>query len=220
MNSARDRFVQAAAGGEDALSWLGLAHVYMLTGDREGALTAFERGAEIDSTLSLPFVRAWKGTLQTAVKPEAQPALARVLRSAGAAAAENGEAATNTLVSYVLEGWSFDDAEGARADIRASVADTTRSGYDTPPIPIEKVDPVYPDDAEEAGTEGTVQVTVTVSEAGHVIDARIERCNAPDAMCESALAAARKWTFRPATRYGSPVRASLVLPFRFMRRGE
>ena len=31
----------------------------------------------------------------------------------------------------------------------------------------------------------------------------------------AAEAAARKWTFRPATRYGAPVRSSVVVPFRF-----
>jgi TonB family protein len=60
-----------------------------------------------------------------------------------------------------------------------------------------------------------VEVLVTVDEKGKVTDARQKLCNAPTMLCEAAVKAARKWTFQPAQRYGQPVRAVVVVPFRF-----
>jgi TonB family protein len=63
-----------------------------------------------------------------------------------------------------------------------------------------------------------VQVTVTVDEKGRVVDASVRDCSAPQILCEAAERAARRWTFQPATRYGAPVRASVTVPFRFVKR--
>jgi TonB family protein len=79
---------------------------------------------------------------------------------------------------------------------------------------------VYPESAEEAGLTGTVQVLVTVDEKGNVVDARQKTCDAPNMLCEAAVKAARKWTFTPATRFGRPVRAAVVVPFRFRTPGR
>jgi Flp pilus assembly protein TadD len=79
MDKARAAFRDAAASGEDALSFLGLAHETMLEGKPEDALTLLESGAVLDSTLAVPFVRAWKEPLASLVRKQETPALARIL---------------------------------------------------------------------------------------------------------------------------------------------
>ena len=242
---ARERFSQAAASGRDALAHLGLAHLRMLDGDSQGALAAFEAGAALDSSLAYPFVQAWKATLKFALDPGLHGSLARVVRrldrdaAAGGPtptalnqpeegpsgrpapetavpAASTGVQATPHLVAFVLEGWSFEEAEAVRAEItKTQQSDSLQTQYDSPPVPVQKVPAEYPESAQASGLQGTVAVVVVVDENGHVIDARTRDCNAPMVLCDAAEAAARKWIFKPASRFGAPVRASVVVPFRF-----
>jgi len=239
---ARERFAQATALGGDALAQLGFAHLQMLEGDSQGALVAFEAGAAIDTSLAYPFVQAWKATLKFALDSSQHRALAGVVRRLDRDAATGGtqEAgdsgtlgerprpedavppqstgvqATPHLVAFVLEGWSFADADAVRAEMsRPAAADSLGIEYDSPPVPVQKVPAEYPESAQAAGLQGTVAVVVVIDENGRVLDARAQECNAPMVLCDAAEAAARKWTFRPATRYGAPVRSSVVVPFRF-----
>lgn len=242
LATARERFAQATALGGDALAQLGFAHLQMLEGDSQGALVAFDAGAAIDTSLAYPFVQAWKATLKFALDPSQHRSLAMVVRrldrdaAAGGPPAATGSAAltarprpedaippqstgvqaTPHLVAFVLEGWSFADADAVRAEIaRPAVADSLGFEYDSPPVPVQKVPAEYPVSAQAAGLQGTVAVVVVIDENGRVTDARARECNAPMILCDAAEAAARKWTFRPATRYGAPVRSSVVVPFRF-----
>jgi TonB family protein len=226
---ARSRFEEAVQIGGDALAELGMAHLRMEASDQAGALPSFESGAVLDSALASPFVRAWRKQLTDAASPEATPALRRVLAGLdkprpgrdGKTAAPpvpkdlRGTAATDALAEFVLTGWSFSNAAGVKEKLEHASPDSLGNQYDTPPVPLEQVPAEYPESAEEAGLTGTVQVLVTVDEKGKVIDARQKVCDAPNMLCEAAVTAARKWTFKPATRYGQPVRSAVVVPFRF-----
>ena len=226
---ARIRFEEAVQIGGDALAELGIAHLRMAANDQAAALPAFESGADLDSTLASPFVRVWRTQLTNATSPEATPALRRVLdgldtprpgRDGKTAAPPvpkdlRGPAATDALADFVLSGWSFADAADVKKKLEHTSADSLGNQYDTPPVPLEQVPAEYPESAEAAGLTGTVQVLVSVDEKGKVIDARQKACDAPDMLCEAAVTAARKWTFKPATRYGQPVKSTVVVPFRF-----
>jgi TonB family protein len=218
---ARQRFEQAAALGTDALAFLGLAHLQMLEDHAGEALASFEKGAELDSAQARPFLQAWRDPLSAAATKETAPTVAALLHDLPPASRETGPAgaeATPALASAALEGWSFAGAESVMEELRGSTRDSTAVPTETTPVPVERVPAEYSDTAQELGEEGTVEILVTVGKDGRVSHARVQACDAPIDLCESALAAARKWVFRPATRFGHPVEAAVVVPFRFSKR--
>jgi TonB family protein len=78
---------------------------------------------------------------------------------------------------------------------------------------INKVTPVYPPNARKLNATGTVEVEVTISEAGLVIDARA--ISGHLALRSAAVEAARKWVFNPAIFKDTPVKIKGVLTFTF-----
>ena len=86
---------------------------------------------------------------------------------------------------------------------------------DQPAEAISKVDPIYPDDARQAGIEGTIIVQALVIEDGSV-----EECRAVPsipALEDAAVACVRQWRFKPAMVGGKPVAVWVTVPVRFMR---
>jgi protein TonB len=73
--------------------------------------------------------------------------------------------------------------------------------------------PVYPPAARANGVAGKVEVQVTISEAGRVINATA--ISGPMMLRPAAAAAASQWVFNPATRDGIPVKTEKVLSFTF-----
>jgi TonB family protein len=198
----------------------------MLEGTTEIAIDAFRRGTALDSTAAVPFVRAWKSTLRYALDQDAAPgALARLIehldRDAVPDTILNGATGANAsmpLVKFVLEDWDFSDADLVVQQFEEAEQRITEQGYDTPPKPVTQVAAEYPEHAQDQGLEGEVLVKVSIDETGRVVDAQVERSDADRRLIESALDAASKWTFEPAVRYGSPVRSSIVIPFKFKRK--
>ncbi|HEY8459998.1 MAG TPA: energy transducer TonB [Blastocatellia bacterium] len=78
---------------------------------------------------------------------------------------------------------------------------------------IKRVKPVYPPSARKLNAAGTVQVEVTISETGLVIDARA--IGGHLALRSAAVEAARKWIFKPAIFNDAPVKIKGVLTFTF-----
>ncbi len=78
---------------------------------------------------------------------------------------------------------------------------------------IKKVHPTYPSEARMARVTGVVKIQVLISEEGRVIEATA--IEGPKSLLETALEAARQWTFKPATLGGQAVRMSGVLSFNF-----
>ena len=79
----------------------------------------------------------------------------------------------------------------------------------TAPSLLEKLDPIYPEAARQAGIGGVVGLELTVGADGAVGQARVVR-PAGFGLDEAALAAARRFRFRPATQGGRAI-ASVVL---------
>src|SRR5215813_4449703 len=73
--------------------------------------------------------------------------------------------------------------------------------------------PVYPPAARANGVAGKVEVQVTISETGRVINAMA--ISGPMMLRPAAAAAATQWVFNPATRDGTPVKTEKVLTFTF-----
>jgi TonB family protein len=79
----------------------------------------------------------------------------------------------------------------------------------TAPVLIEKAEPEYPRAAIDAGVGGTVGLELTIGEDGNIAAIKIVK-PAGFGLDEAAVAAARRFRFRPATHDGKPV-ASMVL---------
>jgi TonB family protein len=78
---------------------------------------------------------------------------------------------------------------------------------------IVKAQPTYPRNAKRFNASGPVEVRVTISETGSVIDAKA--ISGHPLLREAATEAARKWVFKPTTINGVPVETQLVLTFEF-----
>jgi len=87
--------------------------------------------------------------------------------------------------------------------------------FDSPPVPIKREAPVYPELARAAGAAGTVRIEVTVDKNGRVKDARVISSDTITSLEEAAKAAAMKWLFTPAKQRDVPVVARIVIPFEF-----
>lgn len=76
-----------------------------------------------------------------------------------------------------------------------------------------KVMPRYPPEARKAGAQGPVQVEVTVSETGKVIEAKA--ISGHESLYAAAEQAAKQWEFKPVEVSGAPVKMQGVLTFSF-----
>ncbi len=76
-----------------------------------------------------------------------------------------------------------------------------------------KVMPRYPPEARKASAQGPVQVEITVSESGKVIEAKA--INGHELLRDAALEAAKQWEFKPAEVSGEPVKIQGILVFNF-----
>jgi len=79
---------------------------------------------------------------------------------------------------------------------------------------INRVNPVYPSKVRKLNAAGTVQVEVTISEIGLVVEARA--ISGHLALRSAAVEAARKWVFKPAIINDAPVKIKGVLTFTFV----
>jgi TonB family protein len=77
------------------------------------------------------------------------------------------------------------------------------SGVRAPEL-VMRVEPVYSDQARQAGISGIVILEVLVDAAGNVADAWVLK-PLPYGLDQAALQAVRQWKFKPATKEGSPV---------------
>jgi protein TonB len=111
---------------------------------------------------------------------------------------------------------SFDPfAPPAVPDVGAGGEADIFVAFDTPPEPVHTVAAQYPELARQAEAEGVVQVLVTIDETGRVVDAKVQSSDAIESLQQAAVAAARKWLFKPAKQRDKPVKVRIVIPFRF-----
>jgi TonB family protein len=79
--------------------------------------------------------------------------------------------------------------------------------------------PMYTQDAMKAHIQGAVMVQAIVGVTGQVERVRlVKSLDAVHGLDQSALEAARRWTFTPATKDGAPVRMQVMLELTFTLR--
>lgn len=79
-----------------------------------------------------------------------------------------------------------------------------------------RVNPTYPPIAQQKKIEGTVILTVLVSEKGEAVEARVLRgAGGQSGLNEAAIEAVKKWKFRPAVKEGKRVRVWMTYPIVF-----
>ena len=66
-----------------------------------------------------------------------------------------------------------------------------------PPMPVRKVEPIYPPSAKNALIEGTVGLELIITEKGIVETAKIIKSSGHEEMDSNALKAIYKWKFKP-----------------------
>jgi protein TonB len=76
---------------------------------------------------------------------------------------------------------------------------------EVPPVALETVPPVYSRDAARARVSGVVILEVLIERDGRVSGARVLK-PLPFGMTEAAIAAVRRWKFRPGSTNAKPVR--------------
>ncbi len=84
-----------------------------------------------------------------------------------------------------------------------------------PPVPVRTVAPDFPDNLKRDGVQGIVTVKCTVDEQGNVRDPTIEKSSNP-AFEKPAVAAVKKWRFKPATQDGKPIAVQISIPIKFV----
>lgn len=78
---------------------------------------------------------------------------------------------------------------------------------------INKITPAYPPIAKQTGVSGDVTVEVLIDENGRVVSARA--LGGPALLQQTAVAAARGWSFRPTLLNGQAVKVTGAITFRF-----
>ena len=83
-----------------------------------------------------------------------------------------------------------------------------------PPVPVRTVPPDYPVELRRDGVSGVVMVSCTIDEKGDVQDVSVEK-SSNASFNPSALAAVKKWKFKPAKVDGAPVAKKVTIPLKF-----
>ena len=83
-----------------------------------------------------------------------------------------------------------------------------------PPVPVRTFAPEYPSEMRRQGVSGLVMINCLIDEQGNVADTKIEK-QSNDAFGPSAVAAVRRWKFKPAQRDGSTVQIHVTIPIKF-----
>ena len=97
-----------------------------------------------------------------------------------------------------------------------------RPGTIVPPRVVQSVNAVYTSEAKAAGIEGTVRVEATVLTDGTVADdvKVIQSLDARLGLDDEAVKASKRWRFKPATRDGGPIAATVVIEHTFTLRSK
>jgi protein TonB len=81
-------------------------------------------------------------------------------------------------------------------------------GFDnvTPPVLVQRVEPIYPELPRRAGLPGEVVLRAVILEDGEVVEIEVLRCNRPNLGFEdAAIRAVSQWRYEPATQFGRSV---------------
>jgi TonB family protein len=89
------------------------------------------------------------------------------------------------------------------------------AGMDKRPVVVKKVVPTYPRELREHGIQGIATVDMLIDSTGRVVSAELVNATVPE-FGRLALAAAKEWTFVPASAKGKPISTRVRVPFEFV----
>jgi protein TonB len=95
-----------------------------------------------------------------------------------------------------------------------ATADLSAQSKPEPPVPVRMVPPEYPSELRRDGVSGVVMVSCTIDVKGDVQDVAIEK-SSDESFNRHALAALKKWKFKPAKVDGEPVAKKVTIPLKF-----
>src|SRR6266496_5874431 len=84
-----------------------------------------------------------------------------------------------------------------------------------PPVPVRTVPPEYPDELRREGVSGLVMIKCSIDAQGNVSEAEVEK-SSNAAFEKPAVAAVKKWKFKPAKQDGNPVAVKVSIPIKFV----
>ena len=105
----------------------------------------------------------------------------------------------------------------ARVEPAAPVAAAPVELSASAPVPIESPGPRYPRGALRRGESGEVLLSIHVDARGVPSQVDVASSSGSRDLDRAAVAAARRWRFRPAMRDGSPVAGVVNVPISFTR---
>lgn len=89
-----------------------------------------------------------------------------------------------------------------------------------PPFKLTNQPPQLPEVALCRQLTGLTKLVLTISSAGSVMDAVVEKSSGHPSLDSAAYAAAKEWKFRPAFEYGVPVHSRARVPVDFVAPAE
>jgi len=87
-----------------------------------------------------------------------------------------------------------------------------------PPVPVRTVPPDYPSELRREGVSGLVMIKCNIDEKGDVTETIVEK-SSNEAFDKPAVAAVKKWKFKPAKQDGNPVAIKVSIPIKFVFEG-
>jgi len=114
-----------------------------------------------------------------------------------------------------LDDLDFDDFEAWDAPPQPTGPKVKFIPYDTPPKPLRRIKPLYPEIAQEAGIEGVVVVQAFIDKKGRVKETTILKGIPNTGLDEAAMEAIRKTRFSPAKQRERKVGVWISIPVNF-----
>jgi protein TonB len=84
-----------------------------------------------------------------------------------------------------------------------------------PPVPVRTSAPEYPDELRREGVSGLVMVKCQIDAQGNVTSTEVEK-SSNAAFEKPAMAAVKKWKFKPAKQDGAPIEIKVSIPIKFV----
>lgn len=112
---------------------------------------------------------------------------------------------------------TYSTARSRTVESPSHVASEVRLGAEAIELPelVQNPPPIYPPDALQAGIEGRTIVRAMVGRTGSVLETAIAESSGSPLLDEAAEAAVRRWSFRPALRFGLTVEMEVGVPVVF-----
>lgn len=98
--------------------------------------------------------------------------------------------------------------------LSALVLSAGAAEFDVRPMPVKTPPPTYPTDMRKDGVTGVVALKVLIDAEGNVAEVSVSK-SSNSAFEEPAIAAVKRWKFKPGQKEGKAVPAQLMIPLQF-----